>query len=73
MGYSSEQRAALRETILNSDAEVVVTGTPIDLGALLELERPVVRARYGFEEADRPGLEASIDEFLLGIDARRPC
>ena len=63
MGYGSEQIAALRETILRSDAEVVVAGTPIDLGALLDLDRPVVRARYGFDEASSPELVAAIDRF----------
>jgi predicted GTPase len=64
MGYSDAQRDALRETILRSDADVVVAGTPIDLVALLELDRPVVRARYGFEEVDRPGLGQTLDDFL---------
>ena len=69
MGYGTEQIRALRETILASDAEVVVAGTPIDLGALLDLDRPVVRARYEFEEVDEPGLGAVVDGFLA---ERRP-
>jgi hypothetical protein len=36
----------------------VVAGTPIHLAALIELDRPVVRVRYQFEEADDPGLGA---------------
>jgi predicted GTPase len=64
MGYSADQLAALRETVRRSDAEVIVTGTPIDLDALLELDRPVVRARYRFEEAERPGLGEAVDRFL---------
>jgi predicted GTPase len=64
MGYSAPQRAALREAIRGSGAEVVVAGTPIDLAALLELDLPVVRARYAFEEADRPGLGDAVDAFL---------
>jgi predicted GTPase len=64
MGYSDAQLQALRETILRSDAEIVVAGTPIDLGKLLELDRPVIRARYEFEEVDRPGLGDAVDTFL---------
>jgi predicted GTPase len=41
-----------------------VTGTPIDLAALVPLKKPVVRARYGFAEAGKPGLKAEIDAFL---------
>jgi predicted GTPase len=64
VGYSGAQLAALAETINGSQAEVVVTGTPIDLAALVPLKKPVVRARYGFAEAGKPGLKAEIDAFL---------
>lgn len=64
MGYSPKQLEALRETIRASDADVIVAGTPIDLGALLKIDRPVVRARYEFEEADQPGLGEAVDKFL---------
>jgi predicted GTPase len=64
MGYSGAQCAALRATIERSDADLVVAGTPIDLAALLELSKPVVRARYRFEEVDDPGLGGRIDAFL---------
>ncbi len=64
MGYGSGQLEALRETIMRSDADVVVAGTPIDLAALLDLDRPVVRARYRFEEDAEPGLAGVLDEFV---------
>lgn len=63
MGYNSTQRDALRRTIEASGAECVVAGTPIDLRAELELSTPVVRARYGYADADTPGLGAIIDDF----------
>jgi len=50
MGYGRAQLDALRETLEAVDADVVVAGTPSDLGALLGLSKPVVRARYDFEE-----------------------
>ena len=64
VGYDEGQLAALRETIDRSDAEVVVSGTPMDLAARIALAKPVVRARYEFAEADEPGLGAIVDEFL---------
>lgn len=64
MGYGPLQLKSLRETILKSDADVVVAGTPIDLAALLDLDRPVVRARYQFEEAGSPGLGDAVEAFL---------
>jgi predicted GTPase len=63
LGYGQSQRAALRDTIESSAAEVVVSGTPIDLAAILGLRKPVVRARYELEEVDAPGLGAIVDEF----------
>jgi predicted GTPase len=46
MGYGDEQIAELQETIQNSDAEVVVVGTPIDLLRLIEIDKPVVKVSY---------------------------
>jgi predicted GTPase len=72
LGYSESQRAALRDTIESSAAEVVVAGTPIDLAAVLGLRKPVVRARYELEDVDEPGLGAIVDEFLAGGARRGP-
>jgi predicted GTPase len=64
MGYSPAQRAALARSIDAVPAEVVVSGTPIDLAALVPLAKPVVRARYEFAEVETPGLGGEIDRFL---------
>ena len=40
MGYSDEQLDELRRTIDAADADVVVTGTPIDLGRLIATRHP---------------------------------
>ncbi|MCP3915718.1 MAG: GTPase [bacterium] len=66
MGYGARQIDALRRTIDASDADVVVSGSPIDLEALLDVAKPVVRARYHYEDADSPGLAGVLDEFLAG-------
>ncbi len=72
MGYSGAQRAALRETITRSGAEVVVSGTPSDLARVLDLDLPVVRARYDFEDLDDPGLGGRVDAFLAALPATGP-
>ena len=46
MGYGPEQQAELAATINAADADVVLCATPIDLGRLLELNKPVTRVRY---------------------------
>jgi predicted GTPase len=68
-GYGDAQREALRRTIEDSAAELVVAGTPIDLAAVLRLAKPVVRVHYELEDLDRPGLGALVDDFVA---ARRP-
>jgi predicted GTPase len=68
-GYSPAQLEALRQTINNARAEVVVAATPIDLAALIAIDQPVVRARYEFADSETPGLAAELDRFLAGRSA----
>ena len=64
MGYTPAQLEALRQTINAASADVVVAATPIDLAALIALDKPVVRARYEFADSETPGLAAELDRFL---------
>ncbi len=63
MGYSAEQIKELETTINAADCDAVVAGTPIDLGGLLKLNKPVVRIRYRIEEVD-VRLEDVIEKWL---------
>jgi predicted GTPase len=63
MGYSSDQMKELEDTINASDCDVVIAGTPIDLGGLLKLNKPVIRVRYTIEEVDET-LDEIIEELL---------
>jgi len=65
MGYSAEQLQALQDTINNTPADVVVSATPIDLAALIDVNKPIVRAYYEFAEASEPGLAVQIQQFLI--------
>ena len=64
VGYHHTQLQALRETINAADADVVVSATPCDLASLIEINKPVVRARYEFAEAGTPGLGGLVETFL---------
>jgi predicted GTPase len=64
MGYSEKELADLAATINASNADVVVAGTPMDLGHLVKLDKPVVRARYDFKEVGKPGLQTLVFGFL---------
>jgi len=56
MGYGSKQMEELEKTINSADAEVVVIGTPIDLGQLLDLDKPYLNVHYDLEEIGQPRL-----------------
>jgi len=71
VGYDAEQLRGLRETIDRAAADVVVAATPLDLAALLALEKPVVRARYEFADAGEPTLGSLVDAFLGRLAADR--
>jgi len=64
MGYSAAERAALATTIEASDAELVVSGTPLDLARDLGISKRVLRARYEFAEVEAPGLWGAVEAFL---------
>ena len=64
IGYGPEQRAALAGTINASGADIVIGATPADLAAVLDLDKPVVRARYDYADLEAPGLAGLVDDFL---------
>ena len=72
MGYSDAQLAALQATLNAAAADVIVAGTPIDLAALLQLNKPVVRARYDFAELESPGLWSAVERALEPVLKKRP-
>ncbi len=62
--YDERQLEDLRETINLAEADVVAAATPIDLAALIAVNKPVVRARYEFADAGESVLGSMIDAFL---------
>jgi len=65
MGYGATQMRELEETINAIPADVVVIGTPINLGRLLKLNKPSVRVRYDLKEVGEPNLETILAERIL--------
>jgi predicted GTPase len=70
MGYGAEQLRDLAATLDAVPADVVVSGTPLDLARLVPSKKPVVRARYGYASAGEPRLESFLEDFLerTGLD-----
>jgi predicted GTPase len=63
MGYSDEQMQELKQTIEATSCDVVISATPIDVGGLLRLARPVMRVRYELQEIGSPTLEDVLVRF----------
>jgi predicted GTPase len=64
VGYRPSQLEALRDTINAADADLVVAATTCDLQALIEIDKPVVRACYELAEVGEPGLGGLVEAFL---------
>ena len=56
MGYGMHQMEELEHTINNADVDLVIIGTPIDLGKLLKINKPTQRVRYELQEIGTPTL-----------------
>ena len=63
MGYGKKQMKELEQTINNTDCEIVVSGTPIDITRILKSNKPIVRVRYGVGEKTINELETVVEEF----------
>lgn len=64
MGYDRKQILELEETINQTDCDIVITGTPIDLGKIIRINKPIVRAKYELQELSKPGLSDIIQTLL---------
>jgi len=64
MGYGKKQIKELEKTINNSNCELVISGTPIDISRVLKTDKPVIRVRYGVGDETAKELEKIVDDFL---------
>ncbi|HMK09599.1 MAG TPA: cyclic 2,3-diphosphoglycerate synthase [Anaerolineales bacterium] len=62
MGYGEAQVRELEQTINNAKADLVLIGTPIDLGKLLDLNKPAQRVRYELQEIGQPTLQEILSQ-----------
>jgi predicted GTPase len=72
MGYSNGQLWELETTINNADCDVVVTGTPIDLGRLIESRHPIRHVRYELEEVGAPTIADILEPIVAQARSERP-
>ena len=64
MGYGDGQTRELEATVNATPADLVLFGTPIDLGRIITVNKPLVRVRYELEEIGGTRLEDEIRKTL---------
>ena len=64
MGYGQKQISELEETINNTDVDIIVSGTPIDITRVLKSSKPIVRVRYDVGEETYKELENLVTDFI---------
>jgi predicted GTPase len=64
VGYDDEQLAALAETLRRAECDVVVSASPVDLAARIDVGKPIVRARYEYADAGAPTLATLLEAFV---------
>lgn len=62
MGYGDKQMRELEATINKVPCDLVLVGTPIDLGRILKINKPATRVIYELEELDKAALAGAIEK-----------
>ncbi len=69
MGYSDQQVLDLEATINQTECDLVVFSTPMDLTCLLKINKPSLRIRYDYKDHGPPFLEDVLKEKFRKLGA----
>ncbi len=69
-GYNEVQVRDLEETLKRIPADVIVSGSPIDLERIINPGKPVVRVYFEVEVVEGPTIEDAVEEFLERVKDR---
>ncbi len=64
MGYGKEQLKDLEATINQTDCDVVIIGTPMDLTRIIDINKPTTRVQYELNEVTEPNLSDVLNQFI---------
>ncbi len=64
MGYGDEQVRDLQESIDAVPCDLVLVGTPLDLGRLIETRHPMLRVTYSLDAVASEALDRVLGQFL---------
>jgi len=62
MGYGEDMMRDLEKTINAADVDLVVSGTPIDLTRIININKPIQRVRYELQEIGEPTLKSILEK-----------
>ncbi len=62
MGYGDKMMHDLEETIDATDVDLVISGTPIDLTRIININKPIQRVRYELQEIGEPTLDTVLQK-----------
>lgn len=71
VGYSKKQTAELEETINATPSDIVLVATPVNLAAVIDIQKPAVRVTYEIEEMEGQSLKGVITGFLTNFMEKR--
>ncbi|TVS13236.1 MAG: GTPase [Wenzhouxiangella sp.] len=72
MGYGAAQVRDLEATVAAVAADLVIIGTPIDLGRIIRINQPSQRVRYELQELGAPSLDEVLRSTFAGLDRAGP-
>jgi predicted GTPase len=64
LGYGEEQMKDLERTIAKVDCDLVIIGTPINLGRYIKISKPAIRVMYDLQEIGQPTLVDVLKDFI---------
>ncbi|MDR1992241.1 MAG: cyclic 2,3-diphosphoglycerate synthase [Nitrososphaerota archaeon] len=67
MGYGEQQMQDLSATIEQTPCDSVIIATPIDLGRVIQINKPNTRVQYNLQEIGRPTMEDVLESFIQKV------
>ena len=61
---TDQQIRDMEETLNNAECDIIIDGSPIDLGKLINSNKPIVRVKYDIQNIDSPTIEEVLDDFI---------